>query len=80
MMARGTLIGTLVCGAKPGAEPYAPDERDALRAVAHGVGMALDTLAGEREGLDAAIRALPEQFAALRAEIRELREALQHRT
>jgi GAF domain-containing protein len=80
MMARGTLIGTLVCGAKPGAEPYAPDERDALRAVAHGVGMALDTLTSKVESLDAAIRALPEQFAALRAEIRELREALQQQS
>ena len=79
MMARGTLIGTLVCGVKRSAEPYAPDEREALRTVAHSVGLALDALAFDREGVDAAVRGLPDQLAALRAEIRELREVLQHR-
>jgi GAF domain-containing protein len=79
MIARGTLIGTLVCGVKRGAEPYAPDEREALRTVAHGVGLALDALAYDQEGLDATMSTLPEQLAALRAEIRELREALQQR-
>ncbi len=80
MIARGALIGALVCGPKRDAESYAPDERDALRTVAHGVGMALDTLGRERDRLEAAILALPDQFAALRAELRELREAIEHRS
>ncbi len=79
MIARNTLIGILVCGAKRDAEPYAPDEREALRTLAHGVGLALDSLRRDREGVGAEVGALPEQFAALRAEIRELREALQRR-
>ena len=77
MVARGTLLGALVCGAKRGGEPYAPDERDALRVLAHEVGMALDSLSRERAPFEAAILALPEQLASLRAEIHELRTALQ---
>jgi hypothetical protein len=70
----------LVCGAKRGAEPYAPDEREALQTVAHRVGTALDTLGQDRTPIEAAVLALPEQLAALRAEIRELREALQQQS
>jgi len=44
MVSRGRLIGALVCAPKREGESYAPDESDALRALAHGVGMALDTL------------------------------------
>jgi len=42
MIVRGRLIGTLVCGADAAAGSYAPDERDALEAVARSVGHALD--------------------------------------
>jgi hypothetical protein len=77
MVARGVLVGALVCGTKRGGEPYAPDERDALRVLAHEVGMALDSFSRERVPLEAAILALPEQLAALRAELQELRTALQ---
>ena len=39
MIVRGRLIGTLVCGADAAAGSYAPDERDALEAVAGRSGM-----------------------------------------
>ena len=44
MIVRGQLTGILVCGAKSGDEAYAPDEREALAAVAAAVGQALDGL------------------------------------
>jgi hypothetical protein len=44
MIVRGELIGTLVCGAKLQDETYAPDERDALEAMAAAVGHAYDAL------------------------------------
>ena len=44
MRVRGQLAGALVCAAKRSGESYAPDERDALRVLAHAVGVALDIL------------------------------------
>jgi len=44
MISRGDLIGALVCGPKRDGELYAPDESDALLALARGVGTALDTI------------------------------------
>ena len=44
MRVRGRLAGALVCAAKRSGESYAPDERDALRVLAHSVGLALDIL------------------------------------
>ncbi|MDQ2681142.1 MAG: GAF domain-containing protein [Candidatus Eremiobacteraeota bacterium] len=44
MTVRGRLLGCLVCGSKATDETYAPDERDALRVLAHDVGLALDAL------------------------------------
>ena len=44
MISRGDLVGALVCGPKRDGEAYAPDECDALLALARGVGTALDTL------------------------------------
>jgi hypothetical protein len=44
MRTRGQLAGALVCAAKRSGESYAPDERDALRVLAHAVGVALDIL------------------------------------
>jgi len=49
MVSRGMLVGALVCGAKRDGQSYAPDESAALLALAHGVGMALDTLAGPND-------------------------------
>ncbi|MBV8638174.1 MAG: hypothetical protein JO322_08815 [Candidatus Eremiobacteraeota bacterium] len=43
LLARGQVIGILVCGSKRTGEAYAPDEFDAIKTVAHDVGMALGT-------------------------------------
>jgi hypothetical protein len=51
MMSRGQLVGALVCGPKPDGETYAPDESDALLALARGVGGALDVLEAKSERL-----------------------------
>lgn len=50
MISRGDLVGALVCGPKRDGEAYAPDESEALLAVAHGVGTALDTLSSRSNG------------------------------
>ncbi len=49
MVSRGALMGVLVCGAKLNGEVYAPDESEALLALAHGVGTALDVLSAQRD-------------------------------
>jgi len=70
MISRGALVGALVCGPKRDGEAYAPDESDALLALAHGVGTALDTLSlrgdGEAASLqEALVRLLEGQEALL---------------
>jgi hypothetical protein len=49
MVSRGVLVGVLVCGAKRNGESYAPDESEALLALAHGVGTALDVLSAQQD-------------------------------
>jgi hypothetical protein len=44
MTVRGNLAGVVVCALKRSGEAYAPDERDAVRVLAHEVGLALDAL------------------------------------
>jgi hypothetical protein len=44
LQVRGELIGTLVLGPKRGGEAYAPDERDALEALAQALASLLDAL------------------------------------
>jgi GAF domain len=44
MTVRGKLAGAVVCALKRSGEAYAPDERDAVRVLAHEVGLALDAL------------------------------------
>lgn len=56
MISRGNLVGALVCGPKPDGEAYAPDESEALLALAHGVGTALDTLSSQSNGVIDSIR------------------------
>ncbi len=56
MISRGNLVGALVCGPKPDGEAYAPDESEALLALAHGVGTALDTLSSQSDGIVESIR------------------------
>jgi hypothetical protein len=63
MVSRGRLAGVLVCGAKPDGESYAPDESEALLALAHGVGAALDTLALKN---DETRRSVADELAELR--------------
>jgi hypothetical protein len=57
MISRGDLVGALVCGPKRDGEAYAPDESDALLALARGVGMALDTLSTQNGDAIASLRA-----------------------
>ena len=77
MISRGELVGVLICGAKPDNEVYAPDESDALLALAHGVGTTLSTLSSRGDSaLESAreTRALiVEKFDAL---MRQVRRAL----
>ncbi|HTA40011.1 MAG TPA: hypothetical protein VK760_13090, partial [Candidatus Acidoferrales bacterium] len=74
MVARGRLIGLLLCGERASGEAYAPDEVDAVATLVHGVGAAYDAL-GSRESQDAraglvdAIRELRETVAALTAAV-----------
>lgn len=42
MVSRGQLMGALVLGRKRSGDSYAPDESEAIRHVAHGIGAALD--------------------------------------
>ena len=56
MISRGDLVGVLICGAKRDGEAYAPDESEALQALAHGVGTALDTLSSQSNGVMESIR------------------------
>ena len=49
MVSRGALVGVLVCGPKRNGEAYAPDESEALLALAQAVGTALDVLSAQRD-------------------------------
>jgi hypothetical protein len=57
MISRGDLVGALLCGPKRDGEAYAPDECDALLALARGVGTALDTLLTQNGDAIASLRA-----------------------
>jgi hypothetical protein len=57
MFARNRLLGVLVCGGKADGVAYAPDELEAIGAVAHATGFALDLLR---------IEALERELAELR--------------
>jgi hypothetical protein len=56
MIARGDLLGALICGPKREGDAYAPDESEALLALAHGVGTALGTLSSQGNGVLESIR------------------------
>jgi len=60
MLVHGSLLGAIVCGTKTTGEQFAPDERETLQDLAHGVGLALDGMA----------RRVPEDGALLRMEHR----------
>ena len=69
MVARGELVGVLVCGTKHGGEKYAPDESDALELLAHGVGSSLGNLALESP---TEFKSLAETQALILQELRTL--------
>jgi hypothetical protein len=71
MMARGQLVGALICGSKSDSEVYAPDESEALQHVADGVGAALGALDHTRLETNGSLHGA---IAELRAAITELRE------
>ena len=71
MVARGELVGALLCGTKQDSEVYAPDEAEALQLLADGVGSALSLLYQAQRGSNEALSA---EIAELRAAIRDLRE------
>ena len=77
MMSRGRLVGALVCGAKRDGETYAPDESDALLALARGVGAALDVLGAKADSeSDSAIGELRDSIRALSEATRSLPDAI----
>jgi len=51
MIARGRLVGVLVLGSKRSGESYAPDESEAIEALAQSVGGALDALLVKNESV-----------------------------
>lgn len=69
MFARNRMLGVLVCGGKSdGVTAYAPDELDAISAVAHASGLALDLLR---------VEALERELSELRRELPLRRFALE---
>jgi hypothetical protein len=80
MLARGRLLGVLLLGERAGGEAYAPDEVEALSALAHGVGSAMDALSVHREDSIAALResltSIADEVASLRNVIRALPESI----
>jgi K+-sensing histidine kinase KdpD len=62
MLSRGQLVGALICGPKQDGDTYAPDESEALLALAHAVGVTLDTLSHHGDGVAASIRETQEQI------------------
>ena len=73
MISRGDLVGTLICGPKRDGEAYAPDESEALLALAHGVGTALDTLSSRSNGL---MESIGETQALMLQELQSLPRAI----
>jgi hypothetical protein len=73
MTSRGNLLGALICGTKRDGESYAPDESEALQAVAHGVGTALDILSSQSDGVVESIR---ETKALMLNELQKLPQAI----
>jgi hypothetical protein len=80
MAARGRLVGALVCGPKRDGEAYAPDETDALGALAHGVAGALVLLeARDGRSSEAVMAELAESVRALTEIARSLPDTLAER-
>jgi GAF domain-containing protein len=71
MLARGRLLGVLLCGERRSGEAYTPDEVDALTELAYGVGSALEAIDYGHGGR--------EQEKVILAELRALRETIERR-
>lgn len=73
MTVRGQVTGVIVCALKRSGEAYAPDERDAVRLLAHEVGLALDALEVKRLRRELArIAAEPGSAEDVYAELRKV--------
>jgi len=77
MIARGQLLGVILCGQRFGGEAYAPDDMDALAVFSQGIGSAYDSLdgsgmqcggAGVAGELEARRESVEQSFAAVRGE------------
>lgn len=76
MTVRGQVTGAIVCAFKRSGEAYAPDERAAVRVLAHEVGLALDALEATRLRRELArIAALPEAAGEVHTELRKIVES-----
>lgn len=80
MMARGQLVGALMCGSKSDSEVYAPDESEALQHVADGVGSALGALGHSRLETNGSLRGAIAELRAAITELRELKPDLRRKT
>jgi len=79
MASRGRLLGALVCGPKRDGEAYAPDESEALAALAHGFGGALDVLEAREQSSEATLADLVRSVRELSEITRGLPDALAKR-
>lgn len=79
MASRGRLVGALVCGPKRDGEAYAPDESEALSALAHGVGSALDVLDASGGSGEAVVAQLAQSVRELSEITRRLPDELARR-
>lgn len=73
MVARGRLVGAVVCGTKQDSEVYAPDEFDALQRLADGVGSALSVLSTETGTSNETLAGAIAELRAVVADLRELK-------
>jgi len=71
MLAHGSFVGVVLCGAKRTGERYAPDEIEAIRELAHGVGLAIDNLGREDRGETTFVQ-ISAMFAAISARLDRL--------
>lgn len=74
MVARGRLVGAVICGTKQDSEVYAPDEFDALQRLADGVGSALTVLGNESVRSEDALAGAISELRSVVAELREMQD------